>query len=100
MPGSNDCLVNAIDSYLNEAGVGARPNGYIANTAGHLPRSYVEDEVARRNVRVGDTVVVRKAGDVIPELVGPVLEFHWSFLNLGFMPHFLQRVEVLSYKRD
>ncbi len=32
------------------------------------------DEVHRRDVRVGDTIVVHKAGDVIPEVVGPVLE--------------------------
>ena len=31
------------------------------------------DEIARKNVRVGDTIVVHKAGDVIPEVVGPVL---------------------------
>ncbi|MGB2757296.1 MAG: NAD-dependent DNA ligase LigA, partial [Acidimicrobiia bacterium] len=31
------------------------------------------DEVVRRDVRPGDTVVVRKAGDVIPEVVGAVL---------------------------
>ena len=32
-----------------------------------------EDQVAIKDVRPGDTVVVRKAGDVIPEVVGPVL---------------------------
>ena len=32
------------------------------------------DEIRRKNVRVGDTIVVHKAGDVIPEVVGPVLE--------------------------
>ena len=31
-----------------------------------------EDEVLRKDVRVGDTVIVRKAGDVIPEVLGPV----------------------------
>ena len=30
------------------------------------------DEVRRKDVRVGDTVIVRKAGDVIPEVLGPV----------------------------
>ncbi|WP_300883182.1 helix-hairpin-helix domain-containing protein, partial [uncultured Desulfovibrio sp.] len=32
-----------------------------------------EDEIRARDVRVGDTVMVRRAGDVIPEVVGPVL---------------------------
>ena len=32
------------------------------------------DEVARKDLRAGDTVIVRRAGDVIPEVVGPVLD--------------------------
>ncbi|RBP98661.1 DNA ligase (NAD(+)) LigA [Bifidobacterium aemilianum] len=41
----------------------------VARTTLHNPT-----EVKRKGVLIGDTVVVRKAGDVIPELVGPVLE--------------------------
>jgi DNA ligase (NAD+) len=33
-----------------------------------------EDDLRRKDVREGDTVVVHRAGDVIPEVVGPVLE--------------------------
>ena len=40
----------------------------VARTTLHNPF-----EVKRKGILIGDTVVVRKAGDVIPELVGPVL---------------------------
>ena len=33
-----------------------------------------EEEIQRKDVRVGDTVIVRRAGDVIPEVVASVLE--------------------------
>ncbi len=33
-----------------------------------------QGEIDRKDLRVGDTVIVRRAGDVIPEVVGPVLE--------------------------
>jgi DNA ligase (NAD+) len=43
-----------------------------------------EDELRRKDLRVGDQVIVRRAGDVIPEVVGPVVsvrtgkEKEWS----------------------
>ena len=44
-----------------------------------------QDQVALKDVRPGDTVIVRKAGDVIPEVVGPVMSLRpadsvpWTF---------------------
>ena len=32
------------------------------------------EEILRKGVLIGDTVVIRKAGDVIPEVLGPVIE--------------------------
>ena len=46
---------------------------FVGGSTVGLATLHNEDEVARKDVRPGDTVIVRKAGDVIPEVVGPVL---------------------------
>jgi len=58
------------------------------------------DQVAAKDVRPGDTVIVRKAGDVIPEVVGPVLSARpkglrrWKFpTNCPVCGHVLVRPE-------
>ena len=32
------------------------------------------DEIARKDIRIGDTVIVKRAGDVIPYIIGPVID--------------------------
>ena len=43
-------------------------------------------EVKRKDVRPGDTVILRKAGDVIPEILGPVLALRPKGLPEWVMP--------------
>ncbi len=43
-----------------------------------------EDETRRKDVRIGDTVIVRRAGDVIPEVVGVVLSQRTSSVGEPF----------------
>jgi DNA ligase (NAD+) len=45
-----------------------------------------EDEVHRKDVRNGDTVIVRRAGDVIPEIVGPVPSLRKRGARIWHMP--------------
>ncbi|HUC38439.1 MAG TPA: NAD-dependent DNA ligase LigA [Acidimicrobiales bacterium] len=46
---------------------------FVGGSTVSLATLHNEDQVRLKDVRPGDTVVVRKAGDVIPEVVGPVL---------------------------
>lgn len=45
-----------------------------------------QDEVRRKGVLIGDTVILRKAGDVIPEVVGPVLKLRDGSERAFVMP--------------
>lgn len=46
---------------------------FVGGSTVGLATLHNEDQVAAKDVRPGDTVMVRKAGDVIPEVVAPVL---------------------------
>ena len=46
---------------------------FVGGSTVGLSTLHNQDQVAAKDVRPGDTVTVRKAGDVIPEVVGPVL---------------------------
>lgn len=45
-----------------------------------------EDEVHRKDVRIGDEVIVRRAGEVIPEVVAPVLSLRSGDEQIWYMP--------------
>ena len=46
---------------------------FVGGSTVEMATLHNEDQVRAKDVRPGDTVVVRKAGDVIPEVIGPVL---------------------------
>ncbi|MEU1876142.1 NAD-dependent DNA ligase LigA [Streptosporangium sp. NPDC020072] len=58
-------------------------------------------EVARKGVRIGDTVVLRKAGDVIPEIVGPVADLRDGTEREFTMPtHCPECGTELAYEKE
>jgi DNA ligase (NAD+) len=58
----------------------------VAGSTVELATLHNAHEVERKDVRPGDTVILRKAGDVIPEIVGPVLGLRPDGLAEWVMP--------------
>ena len=45
-----------------------------------------EEDIHRKDIRVGDTVIVQRAGEVIPEIVGPVVSRRTGEEKVFYMP--------------
>jgi DNA ligase (NAD+) len=79
---------------------------FVGGSTVALATLHNQDQVGVKDVRPGDTVIVRKAGDVIPEVVGPVLSERpdglepWVFpTNCPVCGHALVRPEAESVHR-
>ena len=56
---------------------------FVGGSTVSMATLHNQDQVRLKDVRPGDTVIVRKAGDVIPEVVGPVLALRPEGLRAG-----------------
>lgn len=54
-----------------------------------------EDEVARKDLRIGDTVIIQKAGDIIPEVVKPMVSLRTGKEKRWSMPSKVDGVAVV-----
>lgn len=58
----------------------------VAGTTVSRATLHNEDEIARKDVRIGDTVIIRKAGDIIPEVLGPLANLRTGAERVYQMP--------------
>ena len=79
---------------------------FVGGSTVSMATLHNQDQVKAKDVRPGDTVIVRKAGDVIPEVLGPVLSLRppdapeWQFPeDCPVCGHLLERPENESDHR-
>jgi DNA ligase (NAD+) len=59
-----------------------------------------EEDIHRKDIRVGDTVIIERAGDVIPQVVGPVLSQRTGDEQTFRMPELCPVCETPVVKND
>lgn len=58
----------------------------VAGSTVQMATLHNETEVARKDIRIGDTVIIQKAGDIIPEVVKPLAELRTGQEKAFVMP--------------
>ena len=59
-----------------------------------------EEDIHRKDIRIGDTVIVERAGDVIPQVVGPILAQRTGSECVFRMPEFCPQCGALVVKNE
>lgn len=54
-----------------------------------------QDEIARKDLRIGDTVIIQKAGDIIPEVVEPIVKLRTGKEKKFVMPTQINGVKII-----
>ena len=72
----------------------------IAGSTVQMATLHNESEIARKDIRVGDTVIVHKAGDIIPEVVEPLVKLRDGHEKVFVMPAHCPEcnTELVKYK--
>jgi DNA ligase (NAD+) len=72
----------------------------IAGSTVQMATLHNEGEIARKDIRIGDTVIVQKAGDIIPEVVEPVPELRTGNERSFIMPTVCPECETTFVKEE
>jgi len=74
----------------------------IAGSTVQMATLYNESEVQRKDIRVGDTVIVHKAGDIIPEVVEPLVKLRGGTEKAFKMPKACPecQTKLMKYKAE
>ena len=59
-----------------------------------------QEEIWKKDIRIGDTVIVKRAGDVIPEVVKPIVEKRTGSETVFQMPKFCPSCNAELYKPE
>jgi len=74
----------------------------VAGSTVQMATLHNEGEIKRKDIRVGDTVIIHKAGDIIPEVVEPLVKLRDGSEKPFVMPTNCPEcnTELIKYKQD